>query len=371
MNSAILFISNVNELELAKTRLNDKLVVDYCVNEIRRLDIDTIYLIGGKSLNVEDVTKRDNINEVIREISNKDGKCLLLSPFYPLLLKEDYEVLLKEDKASVLVDEEDILPIFCINNNELKDFESLEYKDIKVFNERGIKFKGYEDIYKFNEVIRKRINNKWLHRGVIIVDPNSTTIGMDVVIDKGTIINPGVVIEGRCLIGKNNLIDRNAYIQDTIMGDGNTIYESKLIKSTIHNNTKIGPCALVINNSEICDEASIGSYVKVSGSKIGKQTSVEHLSYIGDAIVGEDVNIGAGVVTVNQDGRSKNTSIIKNHSTIGSNVNLIAPITIGEYAMVAAGSTIDEDVNDGDMAIARLYQQNKKGYGYKFTKRGS
>lgn len=371
MNSAILFISNNHELELAKTRLNDKLVIDYCVNEIRRLDIDIVYLIGGNSLNVKDVTKRDNINEIIEELNNKEGKCLLLSPFYPLLLKEDYEVLLNEERASLLVDDEDILPIFSINNKDLRNFEHLEYKDIKVFNQRGIKFKGYEDIYKFNEVIRQRINNKWLHRGVIIVDPNSTTIGMDVVIDKGTIINPGAVIEGKCLIGKNNLIDRNVYINDTIMGDNNTIYESKLIKSTIHDDTKIGPCALVINNSEIYDKASIGSYVKISSSKIGKGTSIEHLSYIGDALVGENVNIGAGVVTVNQDGRSKNTSIIKDNATIGSNVNLIAPITIGKSALVAAGSTIDEDVNDGDMAIARLYQQNKKGYGYKYNKRGS
>ena len=104
----------------------------------------------------------------------------------------------------------------------------------------------------------------------------------------------------------------------------------------------------------------------IKNSKIGKDTRVAHLAYIGDATVGEDVNIGCGAITINYDGTKKYPTVIKDHAFIGSNSNLIAPITIGEYAMVAAGSTVDSDVLDGDMAISRLYQTNKKGYGYRY-----
>ena len=368
MNCAILFIANQKEYEFANERIGDKLLVEYTINEIRRLDVDCLYLLGGKDIEIDGVIKRDNIKEVLEEIGDKEGRCLLLSCLYPLIEKNNYEKLLAKNEASVFCFNEKLIPVFGMANKDINRFEELDYVAVNLEKKQAFEYSGHKDNAKLCKIIRKKIIEKWLDKGVIISDPNNVSIGVDVIIDKGTIINPNVVIEGRTFIGKNNLIDRGTYIADAKLGDDNVIYDSKIINSVLFNNVRVGPCALIINNSEVNDGANIGSFVKISDSKIGKKTSVEHLSYIGNGFVGNNVKIGAGVVTVNQDGRSKNSTIIGDNSVIGSNVNLIAPLTIGEYALVAAGSTIDEDVKDGDMAIARLYQQNKKGYGYKYTK---
>ncbi len=367
MNCAILFIANQREHDLAKSRINDKLLIEYTVNEIRRLDVDCIYLLGGKDIEIDGLIKRDNINEVLEEIGNKDGNCLLLSCLYPLIEKNTYEKLLVNDGAFVLCLNDKMIPVFKMANKDIKEFEKLDFKAIEIDKKQAFEYSGHKDIFKISKIIKKKVIEKWLSKGVIIKDPCNTNIGIDVCIDKGTVIGSGVIIEGKTIIGKNNLIDNGTYIVDSKIGDNNVIYDSKVINSVVSNSVKIGPDALIVG-SEINDCVDIGSFVKISDSKIGKKTSIEHLSYIGSGIIGNNVKIGASVVTVNQDGRSKNLTIIKDNSMIGSNVNLIAPLTIGEFALVAAGSTIDEDVKDGDMAIARLYQQNKKGYGYKYTK---
>ena len=367
MNCAILFIANQKEYEFAKSRINDKLLIEYTINEIRRLDVDCIYFLGGRDIEIDGLIKRDNIDEVLEEIGDKDGNCLLLSCLYPLIEKYNYEKLLADDGAFVFYLNDKLIPVFKIANKDIKDFEKLDFKPIQIDKKQALEYSGYKDIFRFSKIIKKKVIEKWLNKGVIIKDPCNTNIGIDVSIDKGTIIGSGVIIEGKTTIGKNNLIDNGSYIIDSKIGDDNIIYDSKIINSVLFNKTKIGSDAYIVG-SEINDEANIGSFVKISDSKIGKKTCVEHLSYIGNGLIGNNVKIGASVVTVNQDGRSKNSTIIKDNSMIGSNVNLIAPLTIGEFALVAAGSTIDDDVKDGDMAIARLYQQNKKGYGYKYTK---
>ncbi|MBR3227008.1 MAG: hypothetical protein IKF68_00520 [Erysipelotrichaceae bacterium] len=367
MKSAIIYLTDLNEAELSKTMIFDRYLIDYSIAELKRLDIDTIYAIGDIDTDV--TVRRESLNEVFEELKGTKGKTILLSPFYPLISKEDYERLLEKEENAVFVDkDENIVPVFAIANDKLSDYDKVSYEGVEIKEENAKRFNNVKDISVFRKIIRKRINERWLDKGVILPDPDNTTIGLNVFIDRNTYVHPNTVISGRCIIGKNNVIGEGSRLNDVVIGDNNRIECSRIDNSVIHNNCYIGPDAIIFEKSELFDDVSIGSYVRINDVSIGKRSSINHLSYIGDARIGQDVVIGSGVSTVNSDRRSKQSTIIRDHSTIGSNSSLIAPLTIGEYAMIGAGSTIDSDVRDGDLAIARIYQQNKKGYGYKYNK---
>lgn len=368
MYSAILFIKDDKELELSKVKLLGKSLIEYTLYELNKLDLDNIFLIGGGDLVLEGITKRDDIYEVVEDLSNTEGKTLLLSPLYPLAKKKDYLSILEnaDEDGAVMLDEDGLCQIFMLPNNRLKDFENCDFKALSVEKSISKKVDEYKDIPEVTKALQTRINNKLIEKGVNIIDPSSVFISPGVTIDKGTIIYPNVVIEGRCLIGKNNIINGSTYLYNVVIGDNNNIMSSRITDSIIHNNVSVGPNAHIRNDADINDDVRVGNYVEIKNSKIGSGTKIAHLAYVGDATIGDEVNIGCGAITINYDGSKKYQTIIKDHAFIGSNSNLIAPVTIGEYAVVAAGSTIDVDVNEGDLAISRLYQTNKKGYGYKY-----
>ncbi len=368
MNSAVLFLNDQKEYELASLKLNDKMLIEYTIRQLNRLDVDSIFLVGSYNFDIDGLIARNDISEVIDELRDREGKCLLLSPFYPLIKKKDYLNLLNSDNGVFF--NEDIVPIFCINNKDLKRFESLQYVPVEIDKDRARRFTSRNDVPEFWSIIKKRIINKLIKNGVIISEPSSVSIGVDVTIDKNTVIGPYVSIEGKCSIGKDNLIDRNSQIINSSLGDNNKIFDSKIVDSTLLNDNNVGPSAY-LNNSKLSNNVSIGSFVKLFNSKVNNNTRIEHLSYIGDSEISNDVSIGASVTTVNMKKGSHNITRIMANAEIGNGCNLIAPLYIGEYGVVAAGSTIDKDVEPGDLAIARLYQQNKKGYGYKYTKEGA
>jgi len=181
--------------------------------------------------------------------------------------------------------------------------------------------------------------------GVTMIDPSNTYIGPDVSIGAGTIIYPNTIIEGKATIGQNCVIE-SSYIRDSQIGDAVTV----------------GPFAHIRNQSVIKDKVRIGNFVEVKKSTLEDGVKAAHLSYLGDSLIGKQVNIGCGTITVNYDGKIKHQTIIEANAFIGSNVNLIAPVTIGEGAKVAAGSTITEDVAKHSLAIARARQTTKVGY---------
>lgn len=368
MYNAIIFIKNDKEFELAKAKLLGKKVIEYTLFELKKIDLDNVFLIGGKDLILDGVKKRDSINEVVNDLSQSEGKTLLLSPFYPLATKQDYLRMLEneDEDGAVMLDEEGLCKIFMLPNNRIKDFENVDFKAFAIESSSGKRIDEFKDISFVSKQLQLRINNSLIEKGVNIIDPNTTYISQDATIDKGTIIYPNVVIEGKCLIGKNNVVEGCTYLKDVVIGNDNHIMSSRIVESIIHNNINIGPNAHIRTGSEIFSNARIGNYVEIKNTDVGEWSKVAHLAYLGDAKVGNYVNIGCGVITINYDGTKKSPTVIKDHAFIGSNSNLIAPITIGEYAVVAAGSTIDNDVQAGDMAISRLYQTNKKGYGYKY-----
>jgi bifunctional UDP-N-acetylglucosamine pyrophosphorylase/glucosamine-1-phosphate N-acetyltransferase len=208
-------------------------------------------------------------------------------------------------------------------------------------------------------IMRARINTQHMVNGVTLIDPATTYIDADVTIGANTLIEGNVTIKGHTTIGKDVVITSGSRIVDSTLWDKVEVRQSVIEESTMEEGSNAGPFAHLRPGTILHDEVHIGNFVEVKGSTLGKGTKAGHLTYIGNATVGEKVNFGAGTITVNYDGKDKYHTDIANYAFIGSNSTIIAPISIGENALTAAGSTITEDVPDEALAIGRGRQVNK------------
>ena len=211
-------------------------------------------------------------------------------------------------------------------------------------------------------ILRKRINAKHMDNGVTLIDPNNTYIGADVIIGRDTIVYPGNVLEGNTVIGERCMLYPNSRISYSTIEHDVEFQSSVILDSKIGNNTTVGPFAYIRPDSVIGNHVRIGDFVEIKKSVIGNNTKVSHLTYVGDAEVGESCNFGCGTVTVNYDGKNKNKTIIGNNSFIGCNTNLISPVKVEDNTYIAAGSTITDDVKSGELAVARAKQRNIAGW---------
>ncbi len=210
--------------------------------------------------------------------------------------------------------------------------ENIQY--IKELEKNGVVFKSYDGIY----------------------------ISSDAKIGKGTEIYPNVIIEEKTTIGENCKIYSNSRIIKSNIGNNNIIDSSVVEESEIANNVKIGPFAHLRPNSIIKDHAKIGNFVEIKNAVLEKGVKTGHLTYLGDAEVGENTNIGAGTITCNYDGKNKHKTKIGKESFIGSNSIIVAPVEIGKESFTAAGSVITKNVPDSTLAFGRARQINKEGW---------
>ena len=301
-------------------------------------------------------------NLIIKSIKNKEYATLLTAIYenptgYGRIIRDEggnIKAIVEEKDANMFEKEikEINSGIYCFDIEELSSAIKLlepnnsqgEYyltDVIKIMNDKGLKtgavivednteILGVNDraqLELLTRVLRMRLNTEHMRRGVSIEDSNSTYIYDNVIIGKDTVIHPNTIIKNGVIIGENCEIGPNAYIRE---------------------------------NCIIGNEVKIGNCVELKNVKIGNRTKVPHFIYLGDCEVGEDSNIGCGTITCNYDGKNKNRTIIGNRAFIGSNTNLVAPVTVGNDAFIAAGSTITEDVPDGKLAIARANQVNKE-----------
>ena len=213
-----------------------------------------------------------------------------------------------------------------------------------------------------NELARHEIIEKMLDSGVDIPCRDGIIIGPDCKIGCDTKILPNTVIFGDVTIGDDCVIGPNSYVYNAQIGNGVSFNNGQIRNAEIMNDANIGPFVQIRPDSVIKDGAHLGNFVEVKNSTIGENTSVSHLTYVGDSDVGSGVNFGCGVVTVNFNGKTKNRTVIKDRAFIGCNTNLVAPVTVGENSYTAAGSTITHDVPDNTLAIARERQTNKEGW---------
>ncbi len=218
-------------------------------------------------------------------------------------------------------------------------------------------------------VMGRRILEKHMLEGVTIIDPDQTYIDADVMIGPDTVIYPGTYLKGKTKIGSRCLIGPCADLRDVIVDDDVTIRYSVIEESRLEEKSRIGPYSYIRPQTHLGAETRVGSFVEMKNTYMGRGSKAAHLGYIGDADVGEGVNISCGAITVNYDGVNKHRTVIGDGAFIGCNTNLVAPVTVEDGAYIAAGSTITRDVPAGDLAIARQRQINKPGYAKKLIQK--
>jgi len=208
------------------------------------------------------------------------------------------------------------------------------------------------------KIIQKRINQQHMLSGVTIMDPDHTYIGNEVTIDEDAVILPGTTIVGLSHISEDAIIGPGSYIDTSSIGKSTKINQSNVLNSTIGDHSTVGPYAYIRPNCTIGNHIKIGDFVEIKNAVIEDGSKVSHLTYIGDADVGKNVNFGCGTVVVNYDGVNKHRTTIKDNAFIGCNTNLISPVVVKENAYTAAGSTITKEVPEFALGIARVKQVN-------------
>ncbi|NJK37513.1 MAG: bifunctional UDP-N-acetylglucosamine diphosphorylase/glucosamine-1-phosphate N-acetyltransferase GlmU [Oscillatoriales cyanobacterium RM2_1_1] len=235
-----------------------------------------------------------------------------------------------------------------------------DYREISGINNRKQLAAAYQ-------VLQEWVKDDWMATGVTLIDPDSNTIDDTVQLEPDVVIEPQTHLRGKTIIQSGSRIGPGTLIEDSQIGKNVTILYSVVSESAVADQTRVGPYAHVRGQTNVGSACRIGNFVELKKVQVGDLTNIAHLSYIGDATLGEKVNIGAGTITANYDGVQKHHTTIGDRSKTGSNSVLVAPLTIGEDVTIAAGSTITEDVADDCLAIARERQVTKPGWRLKFN----
>jgi bifunctional UDP-N-acetylglucosamine pyrophosphorylase/glucosamine-1-phosphate N-acetyltransferase len=231
---------------------------------------------------------------------------------------------------------------------------------------RGINSRS--ELAEVSAMVRQQKNEELMAAGVTLIDPATTYIDVDVEIAGDTVIHPCVFIEGSSRIGAACEIHAGSRIVNSTVGDRVVIRNHSVITdATIAAGALIGPFAHLRPGADIGTEAHVGNFVELKKATLGPRSKANHLTYLGDATIGADVNVGAGTITCNYDGRVKSETHVEDGAFVGSDTTLVAPVKVGQRAYVAAGSTITDDVPAGALAIARGRQENKEGWVQKKT----
>ena len=213
-----------------------------------------------------------------------------------------------------------------------------------------------------NNEERLEILESLLNLGVEIPCFDGIIIDKTVTVGADTVILPNTILIGETKLGKGCVIGPNSYICDSEVGDNTKLNNTQSYSSQIGSGVTAGPFVHIRPNCKIADNVHIGNFVEVKNSTVDEGSKLPHLLYVGDSDVGKDVNFGCGCVTVNYDGRNKSRTTVKDGAFIGCNTNLVAPVTVGENAFTAAGSTITQDVPDNALAVARNRQTIKENW---------
>lgn len=360
-------------------------------DKIGELKEDVLITYGDTPLLTE-----KTLDELKNLFYSKNLDCIILSckvqnPFaYGRIIKEngrvvnvveekeatDEQKLINEINTGVYIFRYDKLinAIGKIDNNNSKG-EYYLTDTIKILSDEGYKVETYqisneeetlgvnskEQLAQANRIVRNRKNLELMDNGVILVDPDTAYIEDGVEIGEDTVIYPNVTIEGKTKIGKDCKILGNTRIENSLISDNVRIEASVVENSVVEEGAAVGPFAHLRPKAHLKENVHVGNFVEIKNAVLEKGVKAGHLTYIGDAAVGEDTNIGAGTITCNYDGKNKHKTDIGANSFIGSNSILVAPVEIGKKAFTAAGSVITENVPDNALAFGRARQTNKEG----------
>ncbi|MGB3766630.1 MAG: bifunctional UDP-N-acetylglucosamine diphosphorylase/glucosamine-1-phosphate N-acetyltransferase GlmU, partial [Phormidesmis sp.] len=218
------------------------------------------------------------------------------------------------------------------------------------------------------DVMQARIKDELLLSGVTLINAASITIDSTVTVEPDVIIEPQTNLRGAAVIKAGCRIGPGALIENSLIGENTNVVHSVVSDSEIEAGGRIGPFAHIRGKAEIGENCRIGNFVEVKKSKIGSGTNAAHLSYLGDAELGKQVNVGAGTITANYDGRNKHKTVLGDRTKTGANTTLVAPITVGEDVTIAAGSTLTRDIESDCLAVTRVPQKTYPGWKPKYLR---
>lgn len=262
-----------------------------------------------------------------------------------------------------------------IDNNNAKG-EYYLTDAVKIMTEEGYKVDSYQiddedevlgvnskaQLAQASKILRNRKNTELMDSGVVLIDPDTTYIEENVSIGEDTVVYPNVIIQGDTEIGKNCIIYSNTRIENSVIKDNVKIESSLVENSILEEGVTVGPFAHLRPKTHLKNNVHVGNFVEVKNAILEAGVKAGHLTYLGDAEIGENTNIGAGTITCNYDGKKKHKTSIGKNSFIGSNSIIVAPAEIGEKSFTAAGSVITKKVPDNTLAFGRAKQTNKEGW---------
>lgn len=291
----------------------------------------------------------------VREINA--GFYLVNSPFLFEVLKE-----LKSDNAQKEYYLTDIIGAAVRQGRKLGVVSARDPDEVMGVNSRA-------DLARTEKAIARRIAERHMREGVTLLDPETTWIEADVAIGRDTVIYPCVRLEGVSRIGEDCVIHSHTRISNCHLGSGVTVKDScVLAESVLEDGAAVGPFAHLRPGTVLHKGAKIGNFVETKKAELGEGSKANHLTYLGDAVIGKAVNIGAGTITCNYDGVSKHRTIIGDHVFVGSDTQFVAPVRIGRGAVIGAGSTITKDVPADSLALSRASQEVKKDWAKRWKK---
>lgn len=331
-----------------KTLLNilkSTLKASFEIIDHKLIEGDTLFVMGNAPL-----LETDSIKAAIRQYPDdvvffKDRKEAPIALYLPEKIYERNEDVLASDWGTF---------------SNLVESLAIAYR-VETLKHCTVVFTKH-DVLKASKRAQRFINNKHIENGVTFVDPEKTYVDFDVKIGMDTVLFTNTFITGDTEIGEECVIGPDARINDSKIGDETTIKDSTVLESKIANNTTVGPYAYIRPNSDIGSNVKVGDFVEIKNATIGNGTKMSHLAYVGDADLGENINVSCGVIFSNYNGKEKARCTIGNDSFIGCNVNLIAPVELEALSYVAAGTTVTKTVPSGALAVGRARQENKEGW---------
>jgi len=312
-------------------------------------------LIRGADGNVERIVEHKDATEAERQISeiNTGIYCFTIADLAQIIDKLAAENSQKEYYLT------DCIGLLRMQNKRVGAVVCEDSSEVNGINSRS-------ELAELEHIVRQKKLKQLMGDGVTIIDPVSTYVEPDVQVGPDSVLYPNVFLENATVIGAGCRIYPNVRITSSTIEDGAVVLDSCLIsESLVGAGSQIGPFAHLRNHTVIGSQVRIGNFVEVKKSQLGDKTKAAHLSYLGDAEIGREVNVGAGTITCNYDGVNKNKTTIEDGVFVGSDSQLIAPVTVHRGAYIAAGSTIQHDVPEDALAIARSQQVNKQHWARK------
>ncbi len=312
---------------------------------------------------------RDNNGKVVKIIEDKDASLPqkeikeINTGIYCFNVKKLFEALqlIKPNNKQNELYLTDVIQIFFQKKYKISTLVSRNEEETMGINNRC-------ELAQANDYIRKSILEYWMKNGVTIIHPESTFIDEEVKIDKDVVIYPFTIIEGNSIIKSYCKIGPFSYIKNSSISRNTNVVNSIILDSIVKEEVKIGPFSNIRPGTVLEKNVRVGNFCEIKKSHVKSGSKIPHLSYVGDSEIGEEVNMGAGTITCNYDGKNKFKTIIEDNVFIGSNSNLIAPVKIGKNALIAAGSTINKDIPQEALGIARAKQMNILDYRKKVKK---